>query len=218
MIITDIKPQIKNTKRFSIFIDGEFAFGISGEDLLWHKLEIGQNLHRDDYDKLLNQLEFAAARDAAVRNLSRSPKSIAQLREKLAEKEFSPNSIEKVIDLLCERNYLNDTEFAISFISHKAKISNFGRNRIERELRQKGVAQRDIDAAYAQFGGEDEEAAIRRALAKKLRNKNPAEIAADPKELARLKGFLARRGFDFDTIDKILAAFSCESPTQEGWS
>jgi len=212
MIITDITQQVKNKKRYSVFLDGEFAFGIDGTELLYHKLEIGQKLERDDYVKLLIRLEYAACRDAAVRYLGRGLRSIQQVRDKLTEKEFSPTSIQRVIELLTERGYLNDVEFALSFITHKIKINNFGRRRIEWELKTKGVAERDISAAFEQFndhedGVEQEDVdltAARAALVKKTRNRDLALIKDDPKELNRLKGYLARRGFDFDTIDAVL--------------
>ena len=211
MIITDIVQQIKNKKRYSVFLDGEFAFGIAGIDLLSHKLEIGQKLERDEYVKLLMQLEYATCRDAAVKYLGRGLKSVQQVRDKLTEKEFSPQSIEAVIELLQGRSYLNDVDYAVSFIEHKSKINNFGRRRIEWELKVKGVHEHDISLAYEKIGEnteDDGECAdlenARKALNKKTRNRELALIKADPKELARLQGYLARRGFDFDTIDAVL--------------
>jgi len=205
MVITDITQQIKNPKRYSVFVDGEFAFGMDGTDLLYHKLEIGQKLERDSYVELLKQLEYTAARDVAVKYLGRGQRSELQVRDKLHEKEFSPDARDAVIELLLQRGYLNDVEYAISFINHKTKISGHGKRRIEYELAQKGVSECDIATAYAQLEDcQGELAAARDALAKKTRNRSLAAILNDPKELNRLKGFLARRGFDFDTIDAVL--------------
>jgi regulatory protein len=211
MKITDIQKQKKNPKRYSVFLDGEFAFGIDGPDLLFYRLEVGQTLHKELYEKLRGELEFAHARDVAVRYLGRGAKSIKQVRDKLTERELSLPNIERVIDLLVSRSYLDDVAFAAAFIAHKTKVKNYGRRRIEQELRQKGVSNKDIQAAYASFDSEDEGSAddseldaAKRALDKKLRNKNIEQILADPKEVQRLKSFLARRGFDFDLIDQIV--------------
>ena len=210
MLITDITQQIKNPQRYSVFLDGEFAFGIDAVDLLYHKLEIGKILQKEQYNNLVNELEFTKAKAVAVRYLGQA-RSVRQMRDKLTEKEFSPANIENTIDFLMQRNYLNDIEFAKLFISHKTKISNFGRRRIENELRLKGVAEADIAAAYncpdMQPEGEnegDDEGTARRALAKKIRNKNITEINNNPKEINRLVNFLARRGFDFELAQKIV--------------
>jgi regulatory protein len=207
MVITDIKQQVKNPKRYSVFIDGEFSFGIDGTDLLYYKLEVGQTLNKELYGKLLNKLEFAHARDVAVRYLGRGSKSIKQVRDKLTEREFSPANIDRAIKLLTGRGYLDDIAFAADFISHKTKINNFGRQRIEQELRLKGVNDKDIQAAYASADDLSEDsdfAAAKRALDKKLRNKDLSQILADSKETQKLKMFLARRGFDFDLIDDLI--------------
>ncbi|MCL2621204.1 MAG: RecX family transcriptional regulator [Defluviitaleaceae bacterium] len=205
MRITDITQQVKNPKRYSVFIDNRFAFGIHGADLLHHKLEIGQALDADKLSKIRYGVEFATARDAAVKYLGKGMKSTKQVRDKLSEKEYSNESIDDVVDLLTQRGYLDDVAYATAFISQKTKINNFGRFRIEQELRAKGVSEHHIYTAYEDISGDEQEddltAAIR-ALEKKIRHKDLAQIVDDPKELQKLKSFLARRGFDFDTIDK----------------
>lgn len=210
MQITDIVQQVKNKKRYSVFLDGEFAFGIDGVDLLEHRLEIGQKLERDEYVRLLVQLDYTSCRDVAVKYLGRGLKSKQQVLDKLHEKEFSPISIERVVELLTQRGYINDVEYAVSFINHKTKVNNFGRRRIEHELARKGISPKDTLAAYAQIeentdGAQSELELAQATLIKKTRNRNIEQIKNDPKELNRLKGYLVRRGFDFDIIDRVLS-------------
>ena len=210
MIITDITQQVKNPKRYSIFLDGKFAFGIDGVDLLEYKLKIGQELSIDEYDTLMGKIEYIAARDAAVKYLSTGLKSVYQLREMLANKEFSNTSTELVVELLISRGYLDDVAYAKSFITHKTRVNNFGRYRIEQELLQKGVLEKDSRRAFeelAQSDGEcqqSEHEIAKKALLKKIRNKNIEQISSDDKELQKLRGFLIRRGFDFSLVDKVL--------------
>jgi len=205
MRITDIVQQVKNKKRYSVFVEGEFAFGIDGVDLLAHGLEIGQTLDRSRYVDLLKQLEYAKCRDTAVRILASGAKTVQTMRKKLAQKEYSPGAIDAVVELLAEKGYLDDVAFSQAFISHKTKISNYGRRRIEQELRIKGVSDKDIRKAYEsqaqEAWDEGEIDGARRALEKKLRNK---PFPQDFKELQRLKGFLVRRGFGFETIEKVV--------------
>ena len=206
MRITDITQQVKNPKRYSVFIDDRFAFGIHGADLLHHKLEIGQVLDAEGLSKIRHEVEFASARDAAVKYLGRGMKSTQQVRDKLSEKEYSSESIDDVVDLLSQRGYLDDIAYATAFISQKTKINNFGRFRIEQELRAKGVSEHHIYVAYENIDWDEQEddlTAATRALEKKVRHKDLDQITADPKELQKLKSFLARRGFDFDTIDRV---------------
>jgi len=212
MKITDISVQAKNNSRYNVFIDGEFAFGIDGTDLLHHGLAIGMEIDQEQLDNLLNEIEYAKARDAAVRYLGRGTRAVREVAEKLKTKEFSEITISRVIDVLTEHGYLDDVAFAVRQIRHRTDVSNHGKRRIITELARKGVARDDIVAAFNQLSDEmedadsSEQAAARRALDKKLRNKNQdfAALLADPKEKTRLVGFLARRGFSYDVIKSVL--------------
>jgi len=208
MIITDITQQVKNKKRYSVFVDGEFAFGIDGVDLLRHGLEIGQTLEKERYIELLKQLEYTKCRDTAIRILASGAKSVYVMREKLAQKEYSPAAINAIIELLLEKGYLDDVAYAKGFISHKSRINNYGRRRIEQELQQKGVSDGDIEAAFVDLGddGDNDLEAARHTLDKKLRNK---PFPQDARELHKLKMFMAQRGFDFETIDRVFAEIAC---------
>ncbi|MCL2854612.1 MAG: RecX family transcriptional regulator [Defluviitaleaceae bacterium] len=211
MKITDITQQAKNPKRYSIFVDGRFAFGIHGVDLLCHGLEIGDVLDDGQLDKIRHEAEFAAARDSAVKYLGRGIKSNKQVRDNLEAKEFSRESIDKVVEMLTQRGYLDDIAYAAAFIAQKTKLNNFGRYRIEQELRAKGVSDKNIKLAYANMDDEGEErddlTIAKSALEKKLRHKDITQIAQNPKDVQKLKAFLARRGFDFETADKVVDIF-----------
>jgi len=204
--ITDITRQTKRQGRCNIFVDGEFALGLSDEDLMTHRLSIGMEISQEELANLQNAIEYTRARDMAVVYLSHSPRSAKEVAKKLAEKEFSPASIERVIDLLIKNGYINDIDFASALIKRRLGESLHGKKRIVGELYQRGVAKSDILAAFAQIDEEgndprnSEETAARAALAKKLRNKDHATIASNPKEIAKLTAFLARRGFDYNTI------------------
>ena len=57
MIITDIKKQVKDTERYSIYIDNKFVFGLSGVDVLYYRLKIGNEITQEKYDELYAQLK-----------------------------------------------------------------------------------------------------------------------------------------------------------------
>lgn len=211
MRITEIAQQKKNTNRYNVFIDGEFAFGITAADLLYHKLVPGMEIEAKLLDKLRDELEFTKARDTAVSYLSRGPKTAKEVEAKLLEKEFSEASSGRVLELLAKNGYIDDVAFATGFIRRRLSINNYGKRKIVAELLYKGVCKEDIVTAYNQICGEDEgqaqneKAAARRALEKKLKNK-PATVLLDPKEKNRLVAYLARRGFSYDVIKKVLNA------------
>ena len=56
MIITDIKKQVKDTERYSIYIDNKFVFGLSGVDVLYYRLKIGNEIPQEKYDEILGMI------------------------------------------------------------------------------------------------------------------------------------------------------------------
>ena len=157
--------------------------------------------------------EFERTRDFALRHLGYAPRSRKQLRDKLAQKGFLSEDIAATMKLLEQRGYVDDVAFAVSYISQKT-AGNYGKRQVVAGLLQKGISKEDIAAAYRQISednetAEDETAACKRALAKRMRGKGAAGLS-DPKEKQRIAGFLLRRGFGYDVIKKAMEQFAIE--------
>ena len=67
MIITDIKKQVKDTERYSIYIDNKFVFGLSGVDVLYYRLKIGNEIPQEKYDEILENVIYEKAKNTAVK-------------------------------------------------------------------------------------------------------------------------------------------------------
>ncbi|HZL07981.1 MAG TPA: recombination regulator RecX, partial [Candidatus Dormibacteraeota bacterium] len=67
MKITSIKQQVKRAGRYSIFVEGRYAFSLSAASLLDSKLSIGQDLSRQQ----VRELEQASSDDKLYNNVLR---------------------------------------------------------------------------------------------------------------------------------------------------
>lgn len=204
MIITKIEKQKNNNKRYSIFIDNEFAFGIDEIDLLYYKLKENEPLDNEKYEYILNKLLLKRAKDKALKYLGYKIRSKNQVIKKLQEYEFPSNVIDKVIRVLEKYNYINDEDFAKAFIKDKLNLKGHGVFKISYDLKMLGVDE-EIFKKYLyddEFINEEEKA--KDLLLKKLGNKNIEDL--DYKEKQKIYAYLARRGFSYDSIKK---AFNC---------
>ncbi|MFR4986274.1 MAG: regulatory protein RecX [Lachnospirales bacterium] len=204
MIITKIEKQKNNNKRYSIFIDNEFAFGIDEIDLLYYKLKENEPLDNEKYEYILNKLLLKRAKDKALKYLGYKMRSKNQVIKKLQEYEFPSNVIDKVIRVLEKYNYINDEDFAKAFIKDKLNLKGHGVFKISYDLKMLGVDE-EIFKKYLyddEFINEEEKA--KGLLLKKLGNKNIEDL--DYKEKQKIYAYLARRGFSYDSIKK---AFNC---------
>lgn len=202
MKITAIEQQKKNTRRYSLFLDGEFALGIDEGILLKAGLRIGDTISEDEVERLRTEDERFRAREAAFRLLKYRQRSVAEMRERLGEKGFLSAVIEEVIEDLLAEGYLDDTEFATLFAEDLLTRKNIGPLRLRAELNKKQVPDRIINTTIEQmYRKYDEQDLARQAASKKM-----ATLRRVDKETAyrRLTGYLARRGFHWDVINEVI--------------
>lgn len=204
MIITKIEKQKNNNKRYSIFIDNEFAFGIDEIDLLYYKLKENEPLDNEKYEYILNKLLLKRAKDKALKYLGYKMRSKNQVIKKLQEYEFPSNVIDKVIRILEKYNYINDEDFAKAFIKDKLNLKGHGVFKISYDLKMLGVDEEIFKKYLYNQEFINEEKKAKDLLLKKLGNKNIEDL--DYKEKQKIYAYLARRGFSYDSIKK---AFNC---------
>ena len=204
MKITSITPQKKRQGRSSVFIDGEFAFGLDNCDL--DKLAIfeGMEITQEKIDNILNEKVFFDAREAALRYLSYKPRTMRELETKLAQIGYQGAVIAKVINLMVKYGYIDDKQYTNDYINSRIRMGNYGLYRIKNELRKKGVDIEIIENGINSLeNGYDEVLAIMGVLKqKKFDAKN-----IDGRELKRYTDMLARRGFSYASIRKGVNGF-----------
>lgn len=127
------------------------------------------------------------AYDAAIASLARRSQSRAELRRKLLRKGHDPDEVEAALDRAVDRGYLDDAAFARSLVARRSM--GRGASAIAAELRAKGVARDEADAALASLDAGAEDEAAGRVV---LRLVKPG---ADEAELQRAVSKLIRRGF-----------------------
>ena len=141
----------------------------------------------------------------AAKLLAAKPRSIAELRERLAERCSSKSVIETVIARLREYGYLDDERYALSYASSKVRQQPIGRRRLEQSLVMKKVDRKVADEALDQvFAETPEEELIDRAIAKRVRLRGRPKTRAEAKSLF---DHLLRQGFPFELVsEKVRAA------------
>jgi len=130
--------------------------------------------------------------DAACHFLSFRSRSEAEVRRRLTRR-FPPELVDRVIEALRNKKYLDDEEFAQRWRLQRERFQPRGRRLLQRELARFGVAPELIDQALV--GMDDEENAYRagRKLAVKLMSRDGTQDAL----YRKLHPYLERRGFAY---------------------
>ncbi len=198
MVITDIKEQVKDVKRVSVYIDGKFSFGITKVDAIFYKLKIGDEISQEKYDKIIAENVFIKARDKALKLLGYRARSKKEIEDKL-KTDYSPQIIERVIDLLEKYEYINDESFAKAYSSDKFKFKGWSNKRIRFELRKKGVSE-SIITKVLEESDFDNSSAIEKLLLKRLKGKTDIDF----KEKQKQFNYLASKGYEFEDINDVM--------------
>ena len=200
-IITKIEEQKKNKNRLSVFIDGEFSFGIYYKTLIKFDLFVGKM--DDEYSKCFNQ---------ALNYISYQGRTTKEVKDKLYSKEYLTSTINSVIKELLKLHYIDDFEYAKIYIEYK--IKEMGLYKIKNKLIEKGIDESIIEEFLINYS-EDEEYEIAYLIASK-KNNQYGDIDYK-KRYSRLSGLLNRKGYSYQTIYRVISDLLDDYKNEENY-
>lgn len=201
MIVTDILEV--SSSKVKVYIDEEIAFVLYKGEIRKYGIKTGNILPQKVYEELMREVLPKRAKLRCMNLLKSKDYTVAQLRQKLKQGNYPEAVIEEALAYVASFHYTDDCRYAQDFINtHSATRS---RRKIENDLLGKGIAKDVIIRAWEQWeeaGNEQDEDA---QIAELLNKKHFDSENADQREMQRIYGFLARRGF---STEKILKAMS----------
>lgn len=192
-VITALETQKNNSDRVNVYLDNQFAFGVSRFVGAW--LREGQVLEESRIEKLLDQDTYERAFQRALCFLAFQPRTEQEIRSKLKELGYEDIIIEAVVDELTEKKYLDDAHFAQDWIESRASSKPRSYRFFRYELQRKGVSQELIDQALQNAPDED---VLALSLGEKYLKR--FENLEDEDFIRKMHGVLGRRAFTYDTI------------------
>lgn len=147
-------------------------------------------------DEALKKLEYYC---------SYQDRSHKDVEDKLNKMRMIPEAKEKIILHLIKHNFLNEERFAKSFARGKFRIKKWGKQRIVRELKFKGVSKYNINSALMEISEEDYLETFNELAEKKfysITETNPY------KKKKKLIDYLLYRGWEthlvFDKVNQLI--------------
>lgn len=139
----------------------------------------------------------APVRRRALLILNQRPQSHQELRNRLLRLDFEESLVDEVLADLARSGLIDDHAFAQQWVIERHRLRGKSRRALDLELQKKGIEASIRHAALAHIS-EDSEEAIATALARKKAGQVravPEDYAQYTKELRKVVGVLARRGF-----------------------
>ena len=152
-----------------------------------------QNLNQD-----LNKKLIKTSYNLALKYLAYQPRTILQMENYIKSKGYDDSVVKKVVEILLEKNYLNDEEYAKLYLETKTKYKPKAKFALRYELLQKGINPLFADNALDEYDDYD-------LAYKALELKMKIWRNIDAKKLKKkVLNFLKYKGFNYEVS---LAAF-----------
>lgn len=221
MRVTKIQQQLQRKDRYSIYVDEKYSFSLSDYQLVGSGLRVGAEYSAAELDALVQESQFGKAYERALNYVMIRPRSKKEIREYLVRtflypkpkvyknkqgervvkkqevnKQGAQAMIERVMERLEEKGYINDERFASAWVASRQLIKKPSKRKLQQELTTKGIAT-EIIAILLQNQEETEHENLKTLIAKKRR-------LTRYQDTTKLTQYLLRQGFRYDDIKELL--------------
>jgi regulatory protein len=141
----------------------------------------------------------------ALNLLAERAYTVRNLRRKLVQKGFEPLEAERALERLQASRLVDDEKFAAEFARQRLVVAGASVRRVEQDLIRRGIASESARAATRAVVEEEQldfGDSIDRLALKKLTSLGDLEAHVKRR---RLFGFLARKGYELDDINRTLS-------------
>lgn len=192
MKITAIKQQERLKGRYSVYVDGKYAFSLSADTLLAEKLTTGQ-----EFDEIqLKTYKKLSADDKAysltLAYIVRRMRSRYELAEYLHRKSYDGALSEQITKKAEALGLVDDEKFAEAWVRNRRILKPVSKRRLQQELRAKRISNQIIEQVLSE-DETDEQTVLHDLIVRKRRQ---TRYQDDQK----LMQYLVRQGFGYDDI------------------
>ncbi|MFH5835946.1 recombination regulator RecX [Proteiniclasticum sp. C24MP] len=200
--ITQISENKKNKDRVSIFADDEFLLSCHKELIYKKSLKKGDKVDPELLLELAREDEYIKAKDTALRAIERSLKTVHEIETRLRDKEYTEETIRRVILFMEEYRLIDDYKYAETFF--KEKLRTRGVKKARYELSGKGIPKDIMERALEALST----STVEEDSCLKLAEKKYAQLIKRETDSYKLKNklytFLMGKGYDYELISSTL--------------
>lgn len=197
MKITGIEQTKKG--RFSLFVDGEFAFSVHKDTFLASELAKDVELTSEYLEELRRDDAYISAKEAALTLLEMREYPSAMLLRKLRE-HYEQEPAEAAVQRMIELGLVNDLDYGTRLAADYVNLRHYPLRRIALELGKRGFSREMIGEILEAYPPQSQV----EAAAEMIRKKYSMSLF-DRKGIDKTIAALLRRGFTMEDIRGALA-------------
>lgn len=210
MKLAKLEPSSRIEGRWLVWLEDGTLLRVGEADVVSFSLYAGMELSDSQLEGLKQAQEQAKLKNKALTLLSARPMSQRELERKLSapfrrkgsepegeeQRQQRQEMAQQVAQRMAQVGLVNDQEYASTVVRHYSR-KGYGPAKIRDELYRRGVPREFWDQAMEEMDQGDEK--LRALVEKKLRGAVPTRD-----ELKKVSAYLARRGFGWEEISRVL--------------
>ena len=215
LLVTDIKLQVKNPNRVSIYLDGRYSFSLTVDQLASFNFKKGDDLSLEEVEAYKDESSYGKLKAVALDYLLLRTRSKKEFRDYLFRKtlptydkkgkkiiRYTDAQAKRVYEYFLNTKYLDDEFFAKTWVENRNLKKGVSKKKLYQELKQKGIEDHVIKQALG-ASGRDDLGELKKVLAKKA-----GRYKGDDNKLIR---YLASLGFNYEDIKKAIEEFKANN-------
>ncbi len=195
--ITALKQGVKNPDRVNVFVDDKFSFSLDVSQVVDFGIKVGMEVSDADVFEFKKASEFGKLYQRTLEWVLVRPRSIREtsdyLYKKIFEKKLDKNYIDRIIEKLEDKKYLDDYKFAEYYVENRFLKKGISLKRLKMELMKKGVSKDVIEEVLA-GSSRDEKEEILKVISKKRKKYDDEKLTV----------YLCRQGFPYDLVRELV--------------
>lgn len=210
MKLLKLEPSSRIEGRWLVWLEDGTLLRVGEADVVSFSLYAGMELSDSQLEGLKQAQEQAKLKNKALTLLSARPMSQRELERKLSaaprrkgapqegeeQRQQRQEMAQQVAQRMAQVGLVDDREYASTVVRHYSR-KGYGPAKIRDELYRRGVPREYWDEAMEERDQGDDK--LRALVEKKLRGAAPTR-----EELKKVSAYLARRGFGWEEISRVL--------------
>ncbi len=190
MKITKIE---KKKRLYLLELDETDKLYITEDTIVHFMLSKGMNISEQELKEIQDYAQFSYGKNLALYYLSFKQRTVKEVRDYLTKYEISLDTIEKVLTILIKDNWIDDRQYAYSFIHSNLLSGDKGAFVLKQKLTQKGITASIIDEELCKFDFTEVSQKVAAKLLRNYQSKLPSKALQD-----KILQSMMNKGFSYE--------------------
>lgn len=193
--------KMKQKGLYELVMDNGKIYSFYEEIILKYELLLSKQIEDKLLPSLLEENKKYECYYKGLERLNKKAETKSSLTRYLLGKGYNDKEIEFVREKLESQGYLNDSNYASSYVNNKVLTTSWGKGKIKKQLLQKGVSENDCDNALESYSKDIELEKLVKRINKKIRSNHDKSNRV---LTMKLESDLVSEGFSKELINKAL--------------